>query len=251
MRGPPGIGFLLAFLLLALAMQAFPRDFLPGLGEDIQELFSDRSLAVIGVGIPCTAAAFMLEDPEGSPGLLGDGALDDAATICHHAMGLPLLGGSAALWGVGALGGSPNAETTGRMLTEGLILTYGVTGILKLGAGRERPDGSNFRSFPSAHSSGSACAAVIMWDRHGPWAGLPLAALAAFTAVSRVHMGRHYPSDVIAGVSIGLAAGLAVVEAWEDEVSSDEIQPAMGFRSAMGVRWSSSAGFGVYLPYEE
>lgn len=233
-------GFLL-FLVLAVTAPGSSRDFLPGLGEDFQELFSKKPLTVIGIGIPCTASAIMLENPEGNAGLLGEGILDDAASLCHHTMGLPLLGGSAALWGIGALGSFPDAETTGRMLTEGLLLTYGVTGVLKLGAGRERPDHSDNRSFPSGHSSGSACVATIMWDRHGPEVGLPLAAVAAFTALSRVHMGRHYPSDVIAGASIGLAAGLAVVQAWSDGTGSEEIQPALG------IRWSSRTGFGVYF----
>lgn len=242
MTGGRAAAALLAMLLVpALPGHVRGRDFLPGLGEDFQELFTKRTLAVAGIGIPATAAALLLESPGGSPGLLGDGLLDDVSAACHHVMGLPLLGGSAALWGIGALSGSPDAETSGQMLTEGLVLTYGITGLLKLGAGRERPDNSNHRSFPSAHSSGSACVAVIMWDRYGPEAGLPLAALAAFTAISRVHMGKHYPSDVIAGASIGLAAGLAVVEAWKDEASSDEIQPALG------IRWSSRWGFGVYF----
>ncbi|MBN2586494.1 MAG: phosphatase PAP2 family protein [Candidatus Fermentibacteraceae bacterium] len=216
-------------------------DFLPSMGEDIHELLSREPLLAIGIGIPVTAAALVLEDPAGNPGFMGDGFLDDASLVCHHSMGLPLLGASAALWGAGSLDGSGGTEETGQMLTEGLLLTYGVAGVLKLGTARERPDGSSHRSFPSVHAAGTACAAVILWDRYGAGAGVPAAALSVFTALSRVHMGKHYPSDVLAGAAIGVSVGLAVAGAHCDEAGSPRVQPSLG------VRWSSDRGFGVYF----
>ena len=66
--------------------------------------------------------------------------------------------------------------------------------------------------------------------------------IAVFTALSRVTLGKHYPSDVIAGASIGTAVGLAVVLAHEDGSGSEhQIQPTLG------IRWSNSEGFGVYF----
>jgi hypothetical protein len=216
-------------------------DFLPSMGEDFQEMFSREPLLAIGIGIPATAAVLILEDPAGNPGFMGEGFLDDASLLCHHSMGLPLLGASAALWGIGSLDGSGGTEETGQMLTEGLLLTYGVAGVLKLGTARERPDGSNRRSFPSVHAAGTACAAVILWDRYGAGAGVPVAALSVFTALSRVHMGKHYPSDVLAGAAIGVSVGLAVTGAHGEEAGSPRIEPSFG------VRWSSDRGFGVYF----
>jgi undecaprenyl-diphosphatase len=58
------------------------------------------------------------------------------------------------------------------------------------------------RSFPSGHSA----AAVAFASGAGselPVASVPLHALAAVVAYSRVHTGVHYPGDVIAGVLIG------------------------------------------------
>jgi undecaprenyl-diphosphatase len=57
-------------------------------------------------------------------------------------------------------------------------------------------------SFPSGHTASavafSAGAAQVL-----PLAGIPLHALAALVAYSRVHTGVHYPSDVLVGAVIG------------------------------------------------
>ncbi len=60
------------------------------------------------------------------------------------------------------------------------------------------------RSFPSGHTA-SAVAFASGVSRELPPAGLPLHALAAVVAYSRVHTGVHYPGDVVAGAVIGSA----------------------------------------------
>lgn len=57
-------------------------------------------------------------------------------------------------------------------------------------------------SFPSGHSA-SAFAFAVGAARVLPAAGVPLRALAAAVAYSRVHTGVHYPGDVIAGSLTG------------------------------------------------
>lgn len=217
-------------------------DFLHFMGEDIHQMFSAEPLTVIGLGAAVTSGAFLLERGEDYEGFLGTGFLKDLSCVCDRAFGLQLLGASSIMWAGGALCDERDIEETGQMLTEALLLTYGFTGAMKLAAGRSRPDGSNSRSFPSAHASGTACAAVILWDSYGPGAGIPAAAVAVFTSLSRVSLGKHYPSDVIAGAAIGTAIGIAVALAHEDDAGSEiHIQPALG------IRWSSSEGFGVYF----
>lgn len=62
-------------------------------------------------------------------------------------------------------------------------------------------------SFPSGHSASAAAFATAACLRM-PVLAVPLGALAAAVAVSRVVTGAHYPSDVVAGAAMGVAAAV-------------------------------------------
>ena len=64
-------------------------------------------------------------------------------------------------------------------------------------------------SFPSGHAASSAAGAYAI-SRIIPRASIALWALAALISVSRVYLGFHFPSDIAAGLLIGLATGLFV-----------------------------------------
>ena len=97
-----------------------------------------------------------------------------------------------------------------------VALTYGVNTALKFVIRRQRPRleglpplvGTPTKlSFPSAHASTSFCAAG-QFARLGIPAG-PLYTIAAAMAVSRLYLGVHYPSDIVAGAALGVGAGRA------------------------------------------
>jgi undecaprenyl-diphosphatase len=95
---------------------------------------------------------------------------------------------------------------------------------IKRVVGRERPDRSDLRisnvgvpvrepstsSFPSGHTLAAFCSAAVL-SRPGDRAGNALLYSAAgLIGLSRVHLRAHHASDVVGGMVIGTALGLAV-----------------------------------------
>ena len=62
-------------------------------------------------------------------------------------------------------------------------------------------------SFPSGHSAASLAAAWAIFRTAQKKYGVPAMILAVLIALSRLYVGVHYPTDVIAGVLIGIAVG--------------------------------------------
>jgi hypothetical protein len=82
---------------------------------------------------------------------------------------------------------------------------------LKFIVGRRRPDGELDRSnssFPSSHAS-SAFAFSATLAMHYPELGAKAFETACMVSISRVYLERHYPSDIIGGAAIGVAAAVA------------------------------------------
>ena len=65
------------------------------------------------------------------------------------------------------------------------------------------PTPSEF-SFPSGHTSSSFAAAAVFYRHLPKKLGLPSVILAGLIGFSRLYVGVHYPTDVIAGVAMGI-----------------------------------------------
>ena len=76
-------------------------------------------------------------------------------------------------------------------------------------------------SFPSGHTC-AAFAAGIVWMRTLPWRWGRIAAvvLAVLMGLSRLYVGVHYPSDVLAGAVVGTACALAALKVYQVYYSS-------------------------------
>ena len=94
---------------------------------------------------------------------------------------------------------------------------------LKRTTKRTRPDGSDDRSFPSVHASGAATSATLAYEnfKHLPIPqtaktviGFGSTALCALGAWGRIEAGAHYPSDVVAGLSLGHFLALFMQDAF-------------------------------------
>lgn len=91
------------------------------------------------------------------------------------------------------------------VLLAGLIVTP-----TKLIVGRPRPDGSNKMSFPSGDIASLTAFVVPIASTIPAMRPIALAGVVAVGAV-RVSNGFHFPSDILAGVAIGIIAGAVVL----------------------------------------
>lgn len=69
-------------------------------------------------------------------------------------------------------------------------------------------------AFPSGHSASAAGFATGVAMEAPRAVAIPVAATAAAVAFARVYTGAHYPGDVLAGLGIGVAAGLGTRMVW-------------------------------------
>ena len=67
-------------------------------------------------------------------------------------------------------------------------------------------------SFPSGHTGSSFASAIVLWKELPRKYGVMALIVAVLIAYSRLYVGVHYPSDVLAGVVIGTV--LALVSVW-------------------------------------
>jgi undecaprenyl-diphosphatase len=111
----------------------------------------------------------------------------------------------------------------------GLLASEPVTAFLKAQFGRPRPPFATIDgfSFPSGHAFGSSVTygmlalTILFVFREHRWRWLLAGALwlwMGLVALSRPILGVHYPSDVLAGMSLGLGWGFAwaALAEWRD-----------------------------------
>ncbi|HXE45356.1 MAG TPA: phosphatase PAP2 family protein [Conexibacter sp.] len=115
--------------------------------------------------------------------------------------------------GVGGAALDASHRSRWRRATLTVAAAYGANQAIKLAVRRRRPklpdlppliDTPTQLSFPSAHAATSFAAAHAFASL---LPGAPLRAAAVAMAGSRLYLGVHYPSDIVAGVLLGATIG--------------------------------------------
>ena len=69
-------------------------------------------------------------------------------------------------------------------------------------------------SFPSGHSGASFAAAVVFLCKGPKKLGIPSIIMAFLIAFSRLYVGVHYPTDVLAGIITGTCCAIIAIMIW-------------------------------------
>ena len=107
--------------------------------------------------------------------------------------------------------GNDERHEVGRLMTSTVISTGVIVWGMKEIIGRKRPldDVVGNPAFPSGHTAYAFAGATLLGARY-PKLRIPLYIGAGLVGVTRIYLGRHYASDVIAGAAVGTITGALV-----------------------------------------
>lgn len=155
-------------------------------------------------------------------------------------------------------GGSRQPDRVAMMYGETMLLTSGLTYLMKNAFDRTRPfvynddpaipaalkqERTARKSFPSGHTANAFASMVYLatvFEKTNPdskhhdlvWAGCLTSA--AITGALRIAAGRHFPSDVLIGAAVGSLVGWVVPRVHEVDDLTD---PAATGKAAVSVSW--------------
>jgi membrane-associated phospholipid phosphatase len=145
------------------------------------------------------------------------------------AVALPLLAGGFAL--------SKRDWTGVAQLTVDTVGTVGTAYLLKQVIREQRPDKSDFESFPSDTAALAFAPAQFLWDRYGWEYGVPAYLVAGFVGYSRVDAKKHHWYDVAASAGIAFTFSKIFTSKYRNsnfdyhvEASPDSVYGAMRYR---------------------
>jgi membrane-associated phospholipid phosphatase len=180
-----------------------------GLGDDVKNLGSLKTVSILGVG----GAASLIIHPEdrslsdrADASSSFDNTFDSGAVVGD---GLFTFGTALITYGVGRASHHPGVARLGSDLFRAQVISAAMTTGLKFAVRRPRPDGGR-NGFPSGHTSAIFASASVLHRHYGWKAAVPAYLIASYTGVSRLSENKHFPSDVLFGAAVGLAAGHAV-----------------------------------------
>jgi len=200
--------------------------------------FVKRDLAVAGIAVASSGvvSAFDLRIAHWarSPGVQGDSSRHDLVEQLTRANETPMMLAALATYGVGRVAGLHTTADVGLHTLEALVLTTGVSQVVRGVLGRTRPrasledpfrfkpfsgfSGFETRSYPSLHTAASFAAATALVGeiRERRPGAVKVAAPLLYTAalvppLTRIYLDQHWASDIVAGAVVGALLGSRVV----------------------------------------
>jgi membrane-associated phospholipid phosphatase len=169
-----------------------------------------------------------------SPGVQGDSSRHDKVSAITRVNETPLTLAALATYGIGRLAHSETTADVGLHTFEALVLTTGISEVLRGSIGRTRPreakenpflfkPGKGFsqfetRSYPSLHTAAAfATATALIGEIHerrpeATKVAAPLLyAAAMIPGLTRIYLDQHWASDIVAGGFLGALLGSRVV----------------------------------------
>ena len=155
--------------------------------------------------------------------------IETAGTVV--AVGLPLTAGLITIFKHDRKGAVPLLLETG--------LTVGTAFALKNIVREQRPNGSDFQSFPSDTTALAASGSTFLFRRYGWEYGVPAGALTEFVAYSRVQAHQHRWYDTLASSAIAWGYGAVVTTRFQRRYHvTTELEPMPdGGMVRVGLRW--------------
>ena len=95
-------------------------------------------------------------------------------------------------------------------LAQGYAVNQALIGGIKEAVRRKRPNGADYDSFPSGHTSGAFTWATVVSHHYGKKAGIPAYITAVYMGYARMDDRAHRLTDVVAGAALGYVVGRTV-----------------------------------------
>lgn len=142
-----------------------------------------------------------------------------STSVSPISIGAPIL-----IFGTGLIEKDPELKQKGLMIGESFLVTTVFATALKHTINRARPfetypdiqklSAGGSSSFPSGHTSDAFSTATSLSLEFPKWYVIaPSYTYAALVGYSRMHLGVHYPSDVLAGAVVGAGSAFLCYEA--------------------------------------
>jgi membrane-associated phospholipid phosphatase len=118
-----------------------------------------------------------------------------------------------AMWVVGGIKHNDHAAETGRLGIEAAVDSEVLMQVIKFATHRGRPNGEDYKSFPSGHSMEAFALASVLSGEYPDKKLVVFGSYGLATAVSLSRIGglNHFPTDVLAGAVMGELLGRYIV----------------------------------------